>query len=193
MEKLFYFDVETTGLDPVKNGIHQISGFIEIDSQFKQDFNFVVAPYKTDIIEKTALDVAGVTEEHIKGYPPIEIIYTQLISVLDNYVDKFDKRDKYFLVGYNNAHFDNQFLRSWFDKNNDRYFGSWFWSNSIDVMVLASEFLKNKRAGMKDFKLKTVAVEMGIEIDETQLHNALYDVHLTRQIYKIITNKNGKQ
>lgn len=29
--KLLFFDIETTGTNPAKNGIHQISGTIEID------------------------------------------------------------------------------------------------------------------------------------------------------------------
>ena len=33
MSKLFYFDVETTGLDAKKHGIHQLSGAIEIDGK----------------------------------------------------------------------------------------------------------------------------------------------------------------
>ena len=56
-------------------------------------------------------------------------------------------------------------------------------------MVLASEFLKNKRHGMKDFKLMTVAREVGIEIDEAKLHDATYDIMLTREIYKIISHE----
>ena len=42
-------------------------------------------------------------------------------------LEKFDKKDKFFLVGYNNASFDNQFFRAFFVQNNDMYFGSYFW------------------------------------------------------------------
>jgi DNA polymerase-3 subunit epsilon len=74
-------------------------------------------------------------------------------------------------------------LRSWFVKNGDKYFGSWFWSNSLDVMVLATQKLLSKRAKMENFKLKTVAAEFGITIDEQRLHDAQYDIDLTRYIY----------
>jgi DNA polymerase-3 subunit epsilon len=42
---------------------------------------------------------------------------------------------------------------------------------------------------MPDFKLKTVAKEVGLVIDESKLHDAVYDVMLTRDIYKLITEE----
>ena len=36
---------------------------------------------------------------------------------------------------------------------------------------------------MENFKLMTVARFLGIEVDESQLHDALYDVKLTKEIY----------
>ena len=69
--------------------------------------------------------------------------------------------------------------------NNDKYFGSWFWPNSLDAYVFASQKLLQQRHKMKDFQLRTVAKELGITIDEEQLHNAMYDIYLTRKIYKM--------
>ena len=43
MLKLLFFDLETAGLNPNENGIHQISGCIEIDSEEKECFDFKVA------------------------------------------------------------------------------------------------------------------------------------------------------
>lgn len=39
---------------------------------------------------------------------------------------------------------------------------------------------------MKDFKLATVAAFLGIEIDQSKLHDASYDLMLTYEIYKLI-------
>ena len=107
--------------------------------------------------------------------------------MLGKYVDKFNKKDKFHLVGYNNASFDNQFFRAFFTQNNDVYFGSWFWADSLDVMVLAANHLRKERARLVDFKLKTVAAHLGIEVDESRLHDAEYDIDLTYQIFKIVT------
>lgn len=106
--------------------------------------------------------------------------------MLAKYVDKFNKKDKFFLVGYNNASFDNQFLRGFFLQNGDNYFGSWFWSNSIDVMVLASNKLVERRAEMENFKLSTVAKFLGIQVSEDNLHDAFYDIYLTKAIFDIV-------
>lgn len=189
MLKVLYFDIETTGVMYWKNGIHQISGCVEIDGDVKEEFNFHVQPNPAAIIEQSALDAGGVTLEQIKGYPEMGEVYRQFVDMLSRYCDKFNKADKFFLVGYNNASFDNQFLRAWFVQSGDQYFGSWFWSNTMDVMVLAAEHLKHNRAKMIDFKLKTVASEMGIQIDESKLHDASYDIMLTRSIYKLITER----
>lgn len=60
--KLFFYDLETTGVNPGKNGIHQISGMIVINGEVKETFDIKVQPNPKAVIEKQALDVAGVTE-----------------------------------------------------------------------------------------------------------------------------------
>jgi DNA polymerase III subunit epsilon len=187
--KLFFFDLETTGVNPAKNGIHQISCEIVIDGITKEVHDWRVRPNPQAIIEQEALDVAGVTKEQILAYPPMKDIYLQMIHTLSQYVDRYSRTDKFFLVGYNNASFDNQFLRGFFLQNGDQYFGSWFWANSIDVMVLATQYLMDRRAKMENFKLATVAKEMGVTMDESRLHDASYDLYLTKAIYEIVTRK----
>lgn len=39
---------------------------------------------------------------------------------------------------------------------------------------------------MENFKLATVAKFMGINVDEEALHDAFYDIYLTREIYKLM-------
>jgi len=184
--KQVFFDLETTGTNPAKHGIHQISGEIVIDGVTKETFDFRVRPNPKAEIMQDALDVGGVTKEQILAYPPMLGIYRKFIALLQKYVDKYNKTDKFFLVGYNNAAFDNQFLRGFFLQNNDQYFGSWFWANSIDVMVLASSKLADRRAEMENFKLSTVAKFIGIKIEEEKLHDAMYDIYLTREVYKLV-------
>jgi DNA polymerase-3 subunit epsilon len=104
--------------------------------------------------------------------------------MLSKYVDRYDKKDKFFLVGYNNTSFDNNFLRAWFVQNNDNYYGSWFWPNTIDVYVLATQKFMKERGDMNDFKLKTVCRHAGISVDESKIHDAIYDIEITRALYK---------
>jgi DNA polymerase-3 subunit epsilon len=181
--KLLFFDLETTGTLVNKHGIHQISGMVVIDGEVKETFNLHVQPNPQALIEPAALEVGGVTEAQIKAYPPMGVIYNQFVDMLSKYVDRYNKKDKFFLVGYNNASFDNQFLRAWFIQNDDKFFGSWFWANSIDVMVMATPYLAEQRADMENFKQGTVAKTLGIAIDDSKLHDALYDIEVCKAIY----------
>ena len=176
--KLLFFDLETTGTYPGKHGIHQMSGMIVIDGEIKEKFDFKVRPNPQ----------AGVTRDQILAYPPMGEVYHQFVDgILAKYVDRYNKTDKFFLVGYNNASFDNQFLRGFFLQNGDKYFGSWFWANCMDVMVLATPYLAAKRAEMKDFKQGTVAKALGIPVEDEKLHDALYDIEICKAIFDIVT------
>jgi len=133
MKKMF-FDLETTGLDKVVNGIHQISGCIEIDGVVAEYFNFKVQPKEGAVYDPEALRIGNVTESDLKAYTPMKETYHAFINMLAKHVDRYDTGDKFFLVGYNNAAFDNQFLRQWFLDNGDSYFGSWFWPNTLEML-----------------------------------------------------------
>ena len=71
----------------------------------------------------------------------------------------------------------------------DKFFGSFFWSNSIDVMVLATNFLLECRPNLTNFKLSTVSDFLGLEVDQTKLHDAEYDINLTYLVYQIVNSK----
>ena len=185
--KKFFYDLETTGVDHRRNGIHQLAGCIEIDGEIVESFNFKAAPNPKAIIEKEALKVGGVTLEQIQAYDPMDKVFRKLKVLLSKYCDPYDKSDKMYLVGYNSAHFDDSFLRAWFTQNGDSYFGSWFHTGSLDVMVLASQYLIERRHVMPNFKLMSVAREVGISIDESKLHDADYDILITRAVYNIVT------
>lgn len=189
--KILAFDLETTGVKHWKNGIHQIAGIIIVDGEEKERFDLKVKPNPSAIIEDEALAVAGITRETLETYQDMGIVFKGFEEMLGKYVNKFDKKDKFHLLGYNNSAFDNSFLRAWFVQNAKtpkdaefgNYFGSWFWSDTIDVMVLASNHLKDKRHEMENFKQGTVANFLGIEIDENRLHDALYDITVCLNIY----------
>ena len=190
MSKILFYDLETTGVDSKKNGIHQISGMLQVDGSIVEEFNIKFRPDDNIVVEPEALAVSNLTIADIEARELLENdAYRKFIKIVSNHCDKYNKVDKMYLCGYNNAAFDNQFLREFFLRQGDKYFGSWFWSNSLDVMVFASMLLSRKRASMENFKLKTVAKACGIEVDEEQLHDALYDVKLTKQIFDLCMAK----
>ena len=161
-------------------GIILNADFIEADR-----FDIYSKPVPGDLLNVDALKVNGVTEDDLKSDKYLGPITAKKVfeGVLSKYVNKFDKKDKLTFVGYN-AFFDADFIRAWFVKMGDKFFGSWFWWPPIDVMVLAADVVGEKRPNLENFKLATVATHFGIELDQSKLHEALYDIEVTLQLYK---------
>lgn len=56
--------------------------------------------------------------------------------------------------------------------------------------IIANEqasVIMEQRPMMRDFKLRTVAEQLGIVLDESKLHDAMYDIYLTHEVYKRLT------
>lgn len=186
MIKIFY-DVETTGVDHRKHSIIQLAGLIEKDDEVVDQFDYLIKPHPKAAIEPEAMAVNKRTVEEIMGFPEMGVVLKEFKKKLGLYVDRYDKQSKIMLVGFNNNAFDNFFLRNMFELCGDQFFNSWFYGNTLDVSVLASQYLLSRRPAMPTFKLKRVALELGIEIEKDRLHESVYDVELTRQIYRIVT------
>lgn len=191
--KLFFCDVETTGVDPLRHGVTQVAGEIgylrpegEYDS--KTAFNFPVAPFPGDAIEQSALDVQKKTRAEIEASPAPAEVFRKLKRIAEGHVDKYEPTDKLFFVAYNSP-FDNAFMREFWRKNGDRYFGSLFWTPDLCVMRLAAERLRFDRDRFANFKLATVAEALGVmgAFDGASLHDASTDIRLTRDIYLKLT------
>lgn len=183
MAKLLFIDTETTSVKPHACGVHQIAGSVWVNGERKEDFSFTVAPHEKAEVTAEALAVSGKSFAEIHAYPTRYAIHDVLKTILSKYVDQYDKRDKFFLCGYNVQAFDTKVLYKWFNDCGDPYFYSWIWNATIDLMVLAGQRLMNERHLMNDFKLPTVARHLGIEVEDSKLHDAAYDVYLCEQIY----------
>lgn len=184
--KLLYCDTETGGLNPVKNPLLQLAGIIEIDGVEKEVFNYMIQPGDMDIIDEKALEVNDLTMEQIMGFDPPARIHAEFKMLMKQYVNPYDKRDKFHFIGYNSNSFDMPFIREFFKKQDDKFFGSWFFYPGIDVMLLTAHRLMGQRHLMENFKLHTVAKKMGISVEDTKLHEALYDVELTKKLYNLV-------
>ena len=194
MSIIMYYDLETTGLQPLVNGIHQIAGIIEIDGNVKEEFNINMRPSEFHIIEPEALATSNLTLDDIMNNPySQEEGFSEFARILSKYVNPYVKateKDRIFRVGYNSASFDNNFLQQFFKNNNqDRSFFSFFYTDSPDVMVLCSDRFIDERRSFDNFKLSTLARRFGLPVNESRLHEALYDVELTRMVYKCLKGK----
>ncbi len=189
--KQIFIDVETTGLDPKIHCVWQVAFIIEVDGIETCRHNFKTAPIPGSKYDEKALQVGNITADEIKSFPDSYKTLRDIKEVFKQYVDPFKKPknqldDKMIFIAYN-AEFDMKFLRSFFDHQGDKYLGSWFWFPYIDVMTLAMEELKYKRHHIPNFQQDTVAKALGIDVDKSKLHDAMYDVELCNQIYEVLT------
>jgi DNA polymerase-3 subunit epsilon len=92
MSKMLFFDLETTGTNPAKHSIHQISGKIIINGKVEDEFDIHMQPNPLAQIEDEALAVAGVTREQIATYVPFSAGYNMFVGHLQPWIDKYDKK-----------------------------------------------------------------------------------------------------
>lgn len=181
--KTIFFDVETSGTDDKINGILQLAGSIECGEKETERFSFFMKPFEDQIIEDDALKANGFTRSQIKSFADPFECYLQFVRILNKYVDRFDRSDKFTLIGYN-SRFDDGFLREWFKKCNDKYYGAYFFWPAIDVSNMVAVKYRKVRSQFPDFKLMTVAKTLKIEVDESKAHDAVYDTAITKAVYE---------
>lgn len=187
--KTIFIDLETTGLT-TESGVIQIAGIVRIDRTEKERFDFRCRPFDGEKITKEAMEITKMTPEKIWELPDPREIYSQFISILDKYVSKFDKKDKFTFFGYN-SRFDAMHLRAWFEKNDNNFYGSYFHWPEIDISNLAALHFMKQRSNFVNFKLGTVLKAAGIEVDESRLHDGLYDIENTMKLMAYIIKESN--
>ena len=185
MSKNFFVDTETTGLSDWYNGIWQIAGIIEVNDKIVERFDYKMNIHSTKRLEKQVTKLFGVTEEGLAKLPDPMDAYNQLCTVMGKYVNKFDKADKFYFIGYNSP-FDNGFMRNWFKCNGDKYFGSWFHNPDLCVMRMAKEKCRKMKVEPPNFKLATVAEFFKVNTKEEKYHDAMFDIEITYDLFKEI-------
>lgn len=185
--KMLFFDVETTGKDPKVHGIHQLSGDIVVDDEFKESFNFKINPFKGCEIDPEAMAISNTTALDLMTYQKEDAAFYNFKHLIQSYLNWSNKKDKFILVGWRNPGFDDRFLEALFERHGSADdFKSLFWNHSIDVKVMATAYLRAKRHEMDSFSLAPVARFLGIEVIEAKLHDANYDTYLTRKVFDIV-------
>lgn len=183
-KKIFYFDVETTGINWWENDITQLGFIIEIDGEIKVEKDLLAKPVNWKTISPEALKVTGKTIEDLEKHPPAEEMYKELVDTMAQYVDKFDKNDKFYPAGYN-VQFDLYFLEEFFRRNNDKYLGSLINWKRLDPLPILYMMDFNGSMRLPNYKLETVCNHFGIEI---KAHDAFSDIRATRDLLHKLQN-----
>ena len=152
------FDLETTGIDFMNNGITEIGAVKLVNGKIHEQFTTLVKPdYK---ITEDNVAITGITEEMVKDSPKISAVIPDFMKFIDGAV----------LVAQN-ADFDMKFIK--------RFAGAEEYevkNQVLDTMVLARENLKQ----LKHHDLHTLAEHFGIVFHH---HRALSDSYATAEIF----------
>lgn len=179
--KIAWIDLETTGVDYGKNEIWQLACLIEQNGKIIDKFECKMAPSAPEVIDPEALKLQAVeiTVDYLLSLPPAEKQLKAFKRFLQKHVNKYNKEDKLVPAGYF-VRFDLDFLRAAFLKQNDKYFGSWFFSAPIAVETLVA---MGVALGLRydNHKLSTICAAHNIEIGTA--HDALADIRATRFLY----------
>jgi len=176
--KTLYIDTETTGTDPQVNDIIQIAFIIETDNKINGKWDFKCSPLKQKNISQEALDIQGLTFQDVINRPPPSIAYKELIKVFDRYINKFDKADKFTVIGHN-VKFDISFLQQFFISNGNHFLYSYINYFPIDTLFLANYLKYHNILNTDNLKLATLCDYFKISLDA---HDAMNDIIATRDL-----------
>ena len=181
MNKIIFIDTETGGVNPEKAALIQLSGIIRIDKKDIEKFNFYIKPFENSEVNEKALEVQGRTLEELKTEKYVEEkeVYKQFVNLLDKYVDKYDKKDKFIVAGYN-VRFDVDMLKAFFQRHGNNFLFSYLDSSMLDPLYSIRLL---QVAGilpvLENNKLETWCKHFGIEL---KAHDSLEDVKATKKI-----------
>lgn len=188
----FFYDLETTGLDPREDRVMQFAGQ-RTDMDFNpigEPYNLLVALNDDTLPSPYALMVTGVTPQETvaDGYTEAQFakIFIEEIATPDTII-----------LGYNSIRFDDEFMRALLWRNYyDPY--EWTWKDGrsrwdmLDVVrmtrALRPEGIKWPTVDGKPVnKLELLSAENGL--DHAKAHDALSDVGALIGVTKLIAEK----
>lgn len=186
---ILWLDIETTGFDAQRHGIIQIAALVDSSKgEILDEINLYMKPFKNDIVSKESLDFNNITIQDLKNddkYIPPNKAFEKFTSFLEKWINKYDKSDKFIIAGKNIKEFDIVFLRRWFDKNSNIFYGSYFHYPYIDIDTEIAKLMVHNDFILKNYQLLTLCEFFGIKLNEA--HNAYHDIKATREIYYLTT------
>ncbi|WP_339004251.1 3'-5' exonuclease [Fusobacterium polymorphum] len=181
MNKIIFIDTETGGVNPEKSALIQLSGIIRIDKKDIEKFNFYIKPFENSEVNEKALEVQGRTLEELKTdkYVEEKEVYKQFVNLLDKYVDKYDRTDKFVVAGYN-VRFDVDILKAFFQRHGNNFLFSYLDSSMLDPLYSIRLLqIAEVLPVLENNKLETWCKHFGIEL---KAHDSLEDIEATKKL-----------
>lgn len=168
---LVVFDTETTGLSPFGDDrIIEIAAAKVINGEIVDTFEAMVNPERS--IPFTATQVNKISDDMVADAPTMEEVWPAFKEFIG---------EDGVLVAHNSK-FDMDYLVAFFDRNGmDK--------SELPECICTMKMSRNFYSEEKGHSLKAVAARLGVEMDDTQAHRALYDVKITAEVMqKMITD-----
>lgn len=184
MNKILFFDTETTGTNPEIHEITQFAALIEIDGKIVEEINWRCQPTRWDMIEIGALTTTGITLEQLKTFESPAVMYERILVLFQNFVSKYDKAPLKFWPAGHNVGFDLDFLNAFFKQHGDAETKKWGITSyqnwrALDTRVIANFLAAAGKLPCADMKLGTLCSHYGIALNA---HDALSDIRATREL-----------
>lgn len=192
----FFYDLETTGLNPREDRIMQFAG-IRTDENLEQigdPYNILVKLSDDILPDPKALVVTGITPQETlsKGISEPEFAHFITHEICMEYT---------VMVGFNNIRFDDEFIRHLLWRNfYDPY--EWCWKDGrgrwdlLDVVRMTRALRPDGIIWPFDENGKAVnkleAITKANEIDHFKAHDALSDVEALIAVTRLIKDKQPK-
>jgi DNA polymerase III epsilon subunit-like protein len=189
-QKLFWFDVETTGIDNIQHEIIELSAIVEVSGEVKDRRSWFPSITRPETANPDAMKVNGVSVEEVMARELTqEKMIQEICQWLAQWVNPKDKWDFYTPAGHNVA-FDVGFLKKAFEdqfgveKGNAR-FSAFFDYHNLDTSIFGiMAHYMNPNWSAPFYGLGKTAAAFGIERDEEKEHGAEYDIELTRNLFR---------
>lgn len=186
MSNILFIDTETTGLIPGHHSIIELAAIYYMDGVEYSRFHVQCAP---SLDSFTSLGAVAVN----KVSPIVYMSRKSPVTACNEFIDYvlnlpgWDKYRKIVLAGHN-VQFDVNHLKAMFAKNRIENFDGLFDYHMIDTFPVAM-FLKDCGIIQTDkLSLGPLSKSLGIEVNEKNLHGAVYDAHLAAKVYYKMTD-----
>lgn len=169
---IFYFDFETSGLDPFRHGIIQAAWIVENDGEIVEERTYDVALEPNTDICLEAIDVNSFTLERIKAGKSLSYV----LEAMKQSILPFNG----IRPAGHNVQFDISFLMEAQKKIRNDISGYLKMKKAIDTVSILRFMDYKGLISLDNYKLTTVCQYLGISLNA---HDALEDIRATRLVF----------
>lgn len=181
--RILWLDVETTGLDPEKHDIIELSALIEINGEVVDTHKYYVRPENWDNIDRVALEVGKHNIHDLETYPDGREVFRKIMDSVSEYLGN-GRNDRFIIAGYN-TEFDVSFFKNFFARYDDvSNFSIYFSHRVIDVLKVVWFMQYFGFANFQHTRLSDICDFFSIYIDP---HDSMSDIVATRTLCDELT------